>query len=128
MRVVPGRNTMNDDVDAYEAAKTDPFVAAVLEALHEQDARTYHGNAGDAGELALTTVSRIRPLVDALRVERDAAIAERDRLRAALGLAIARFERGDRGAALMGLKAARGDFDAEVRAVLSGESHTGDTR
>jgi hypothetical protein len=52
---------------------------------------------------------------DALQEERDAAVAENERLRGVIGLAIGRIERGEKGAALMGLKAGRGDFATDER-------------
>ena len=53
---------MSGDAD-YELAKADPIAALVLAALHEQDARTYNGNASDIGSLAVLTAARIRVLL-----------------------------------------------------------------
>lgn len=54
-------------VDTYQLAQDDPVARVVLAALHEQDARTYNGNSGDSGRLALDTADRIRQIMAALQ-------------------------------------------------------------
>jgi hypothetical protein len=44
----------------YHQAKADPIAAVILDALYEQDARTYNGISGDKGELALRVASDLR--------------------------------------------------------------------
>lgn len=68
-----------DDNAAYEAAENDPIAARVLESLHEQDARTYNGNGGDVGRLALDTATDLRELVGREERQRLAALLEEHR-------------------------------------------------
>lgn len=78
--------SLDDDNARYAAAKADPVAAVVLDALHEQDARTYNGMSGDIAELSMEVAEKIRAqFADAL-AEKDAEI---ERLR--LAEACARF-------------------------------------
>jgi hypothetical protein len=69
-----------DDNAAYDAAKNDPVAARVLDALHEQDARTYNGQSGDIGKLALTAAADLRELVGKEERQRLAALLDEHRV------------------------------------------------
>lgn len=54
---------MSNDEDTYVQAFKYPLAKVVLEALHTQDVRSYNGDAGDIGKLALKTAEKIRELL-----------------------------------------------------------------
>lgn len=66
---------MNDDV-LYQQAKDDPVASIILDALHTQDARTYNGDAGDKGKLALSTAEAVQAPIRRDERERLAALFE----------------------------------------------------
>lgn len=69
-----------DDNALYDAAKHDPVAAPILDALHKQDANTYHGNSGtDMGRRALDTATVVRELVGKEERQRLAALLEEHR-------------------------------------------------
>jgi hypothetical protein len=51
------------DEERYDLAKSDRLAGPILAALHEQDARTYHGNSGDMAGLAWATASKVDTVV-----------------------------------------------------------------
>lgn len=56
---------MSTSDENYRLAKEDPIANLVLDYLRKQDVRTYHGNSGDMGGLALNCVSDIRMALQA---------------------------------------------------------------
>lgn len=63
----------------YQAAKTDPVAAVVLDALHSQDATTYNGLSVDIGKSALDVAEQVRDLVAREERHRLADILEESR-------------------------------------------------
>lgn len=47
----------------YAQAKDDPVASVVLDAMHKQDAATYHGVSDDMGQLALDAAAKIREAI-----------------------------------------------------------------
>lgn len=74
----PSSSSVPTPDELYAQAQSDPWAAVILEALHEQDARTYHGQAGNPGELALAAADRLRE--QATRDEANVRQDERDQL------------------------------------------------
>jgi hypothetical protein len=74
----PSSSSVPDADAVYEQAKADPWASLVLEALHEQDARTYNGQSGNPGALALAVAERLRD--QAARDEANVRADERERV------------------------------------------------
>lgn len=66
--------------DDYDRAKANPVAALILDALHEQDARTYHGQSGEIGALALATADKIDTFVRKAERHRLADLLEDHRM------------------------------------------------
>lgn len=64
-----GKNSLENLTTAdedWDAARNDVLANIILAALHKQDGRTFNGNAGNIGKLALDTAAQIRDQIVSL--------------------------------------------------------------
>lgn len=70
--------TLQEQNEAYLAAKIDPIVGPILDALHVQDACTYNGRAGSIETLARQTAGKVEAAIRADERSRLASVLDAD--------------------------------------------------